>query len=70
MLFRFSNNRLDFESIDNGQTVLINFWNTNGNSQGNVRLNENELKALRDWINKQLCEIERSIKPSPKPIKK
>jgi len=63
MLFRYSNGRLDVESIDSDNTVVINFWTTNGSTTGYISLDEEELKRLREWIDIQLGSI---VQPTKK----
>lgn len=58
MLFRYSDSRLDFETTDEpDKTLDINFWTTNGKTQGVVRLNAKELQGLIYHLNEQLSKM-------------
>lgn len=70
MLFRYSDNRLDFETADVANSFLeINFWTTNGRTQGSIKLDEKELADLIVHLNKQLAKITAKQPPAPTPIK-
>jgi hypothetical protein len=58
ILFRYSDSRLDAESIDQDGKIDINFWNTNGKTQGVVRLDKKEATALANFLLLQVSKAE------------
>ena len=64
MLFRYSDSRLDFETSDSDKMMDVNFWTTNGKTQGVVRLSAKELEKLIQHLNAQLFKMATPV-PAP-----
>ncbi len=70
MLFRYSDSRLDAETIDQDGKIDLNFWTTNGKTQGVVRLDKKEAHQLAEWLLIQVGKLENPIAPKPNAKKK